>query len=1636
MASFETVFKRLCELYPDPQERGRRFERIMADVFRTDPLYRGRYSNVWLWREWPGRRSGDIGVDIVAERADGEGLAAIQVKCKDPNSTLSHAEINSFLAFTNAQFSERIIVSTTSNETKNVRALIDNQEPPVQRLSPGEIDSAPIDWDECLRNLGIENAPLHELPSRGPLPHQRDALQDIRTKFGEHDRGKLIMACGTGKTFTALRAAEEQAGRGGRVLFAAPSISLVAQALREWSRDARMPIRPFVVCSDASVGSKDGDSARGADLPIPPTTRAARLVQYASPEDGDRMTVVFTTYQSMSVIRDAQAAGMPAFDLVVCDEAHRTTGYALKGEEQSNFLLVHDSAAIRARKRLYMTATPRIYAPQAKRKAADAEAYVASMDDEETYGPEFHRLGFGRAVQGDLLCDYKVAILVVSENQITDGYSKELTDGSAVGDVGRAIGCLNGLAKVDPDGEEFADDEAPMRRAIAFSTTIKNSRSFVDLVERLQDDQAVAERGLRVSAQHVDGGGAYYPDGGGAHRYRPGGAAQRAARIRWLDDAMQAEGQCHLLSNARCLTEGIDVPALDAVLFLQPRKSQIDVVQAVGRVMRNPRNGQAKRWGYVILPIVVPAAEDPAKALDRNDEYAHVWEVLQALRSHDDRFDTEINKIEWKAAPERISVIGVGPRGGTDDGEETGADPALEAARQRVLDEWSQQARLWETAIFAKIVERCGDRLYLERWSGRVEEIARRHHERIRALVAKSGPAGDAFGAFVDALRVNLNSSIDEDDAAAMLSQHLVTQRVFDALFGSSEFVSRNPVSQAMQQMADTLGEYGLEAEIAELEPLYQSVEMRVSGIEDAESRQRIVTELYDKFFQRTYRREADRLGIVYTPIEIVDFIIRAVGDLLQSEFNSSIGDDGVHVLDPFTGTGTFMVRLIQSGKIAPDDLRRKYGAGGATPELHANEIMLLPYYIAAVNIEAAFYEAMTAAGVTEPYEPFGGIVLTDTFQSSEPGQGRIRSMLPRNSDRIERQIDLDIRVIIGNPPWSVGQKSQDDQNQNMSYPALDGKGAGNDSPIPSIFGTYVSEAAPGLKRGLYDSYVRAIRWASNRVQDSAKGGIIAYVTNSGFIDSKAFDGFRKRLASEFHEVHVYNLRGNARTSSEQRRREGGGVFEAGSRAGVAILLLVKRPGPVPATGAVIRYRDIGDYLSQEQKLERVSASTLADPEWVTIQPNEHGDWINQRSDRFLKLRSLAAMLGQPKDGPAPIFKLASRGVNTSRDAFVFSSSGDALRKRVPEMIKFYNDQVEQVAAEGEIERDPERFSWDGTLEALAQRGLRLEVQDAGFREAMYRPFFKQRLYLDRYMNNSVYQLPRIFADPEVQTPAIVIESKTDTPERTPGILAVNVPPDVKATSGAVGLANVLFPLYSYPDTHDDEQGRLGTADGIDGRVKLDHRFRRENFSEEALGAFRLRYGDGVSGDQIFAYVYGILHSPDYRERYAVDLAKMLPRIPEVASADDFLAFAEAGQALLDLHIGYEEVEPYSLREEWALGAPEGDERWRVEKMRWAGSRKEPDRSAIVVNEWLTLGGIPEAAHGYVVGPRSALEWLIDRYQVRKHKESGIVNDVNDWGLERGQPDYIPQLVKRIVTVSVETMRIVGGLPALAEAED
>ena len=1188
-------------------------------------------------------------------------------------------------------------------------------------------------------------------------------------------------------------------------------------------------------------------------------------------------------------------------------------------------------------------------------------------------------------------------------------------------DAAKIVGCLNGLAKTPGPDEAsgFSLEDQPMRRAVAFSNTIKASKIVTELVAQAQvENRAGLSDRVSVEASHVDG---------------TDGVLTRSERLAWLGG--ETPGQCRVLSNARCLTEGIDVPALDAVLFLQPRKSQIDVVQAVGRIMRKV---EGKQFGYVILPIVIPPDQEPEQALARNAAYIHVWEVLQALRSHDERFDAHVNQIDLREQrDEVIKVIGVGFE---DDGRDEKDEQSIGVTDlDTPLVQQTLDFEPWADAIYARIVENVGDRRYWDRWAKSVTGIAATHETRIRALI-DSPTAGvrAEFGKFADALRENLNDTVTDADAVSMLSQHMITRPVFEALFASHAFTQHNPVSQVMQRMVNTLEGRGLEAETAELEEFYASVRRRIEGIDTAAGRQQVIRDLYESFFRLAFPKEAKALGVVYTPVEIVDFIIRSVETLLRREFGVSLSDAGVHILDPFAGTGTFITRLLESGCIRPDDLVRKY-----TKELHANEFLLLAYYIAAVNIETTFdglhrkgiptnaAKRIVSGDLAEdlPYRSFEGIIFTDTFQLSEDGNRLPLDVFPRNSKRAKRQLNLrDIRVIISNPPWSVGQRSQNDNSQNQPYPVLDA----------AISETYAAGSTAGLKQALYDSYVRAIRWASNRLDASDDGGVVGLITNGGFIDSAVFDGFRKMVSSEFHAIYCYNLRGNQRTSGDTSRREGGKVFGQGSRAGVAILLLVKHPGP--ATGLpMIHYHDIGDYLTREEKLTVISGSNIDELEWTTIIPNRHGDWINQRSDRFLNLRPLAEVRGQ-QPGRTAIFDVSSSGLVSRRDAWVFASSDAALRVHVGKAATFFNSQIADfaqlsppssskqrlAAARTFADRDPFRFSWDQRSEYRLAACRPIEIDARGFRDAIYRPFFRQRLYMDPALNSAVGQMPRMFPDALCGTHGILVESKAVG--RESGVLAVDAIPDVKACSGATGLAGQFLPRYIF-----NEPEQVGQRSLLDAATS--DRCRRDNISDVAMAEYRARYGLDVTADHVFAYVYAVLHSPDFRERYATDLAKLLPRIPDVANSRLFHAIAEAGQNLLDLHLGYEAVHPYPLVEDVQIDVkPDDPTTYHVTKMRFAGTGRNRDRSTLIYNDHITLRGIPEGAHDYVIGPRSALAWLVDRYRVKIDKASGIVNDPNDWATEHGQPRYILDLVKRIVTVSLETVRIVRNLPPLDEA--
>ena len=1125
--SFREVLDVIASRAESASAKGRAFEALVKAFIEMDRAQSRRFDKVWTWTEYPNRNGRpDTGIDLVARERNGGELVAIQCKFYAPDFTISLEQVNKFLAaYSTTEFAGGVFVSTTAKWGRNAEdALRNREDKPVVRWGPEVFEDSSIDWRDF--NL-VRPRALSRRAKKEVREYQRLALVDTLAGFADHDRGRLIMACGSGKTFTALRIAERMVGVGGRVLFLTPSISLLSQSLREWANDSVLPLNQFAVCSDTSAGRPlyDDDDVSPFDLPLPATTDAATLAKrYRDAQRDSAMSVVFSTYQSLDAVSEAQKMGLPEFDLIVCDEAHRTTGANLAGKTESNFRRVHNNDFVAGDKRLYMTATPRIYGDAARRRARDDDRFttLASMDDVQVYGPEFHRLGFGKAIEMGILSDYKVLIFDVDLEKVGADLDDLLSDSSSelnMDNGGRMVGCWNGLRKRGATDVDFGSDLRPAMRAVAFSNSIAQSRGFAEyfpqVVEScisadIEEDGGPEDARLRCEVRHVDG---------------TQNAMTRSNCLSWLKEEAP-DGVCRILTNARCLTEGIDVPALDAIMFLYPRRSEIDVVQAVGRVMRK---SEGKRFGYIILPIARSPNSSPHDTVNQS-AYRAVWQVINAIQAHDDRFDARVNQLKLVADTEESAM---GQPGGTDIGRNSEGTDSDSQSEQVELPFVFCGTPEFRDAILSMVVDKYSNPRYWEQWADRVREIAERHEARIRALVrTPDSSVHEAFNRFIVGLRGNLNDGVSEDEAIGTLSQHLVSKPVFDALFEDYAFADRNPVSRTMQEMIDALHDCGLEKETDGLERFYRDVRIRAEGVTTAAGKQRIIAELYERFLTKALPETAKNLGIVYTPVEVVDYIIRSVEDVLNAEFNASFADAGVHVIDPFAGTGTFMTRLIQSGLIGREDLRRKY-----RDEFHANEIMLLAYYIAAVNIEAAYHDEASE----KHYEPFPNMVLTDTFQAYDTGGSIDGTLFPSNNERMEHQKHLDIRVFMGNPPWSA--------NKNRKYPSIDGR----------VKASYARRSSKVKRSALYDPYVKAIRLASDRVQDD-EGGIVAFVTNGGFIDSNAFDGFRQAVTEEFDSIYCYNLRGNQRTSGELSKREGGKIFGSGSRAGVGILILVKQP--------------------------------------------------------------------------------------------------------------------------------------------------------------------------------------------------------------------------------------------------------------------------------------------------------------------------------------------------------------------------------------------------------------------------------------------------------------------------------------------
>ena len=1555
--TFDNLISQINEVAETQRDRGTYFEYLVKAYLENEPTYQNEFTNIWLLSEVPeefGIPKADIGVDLVAEKTTGE-LVAVQAKFY--NHAIQKSNIDSFLSELGKDYYESgIIVASTDKWGKNAeKALADRSD--VIRIGLSDLRHSQIDWEQFSFDKP-DSVVIKK--KKTPRYYQREVIKSALEHFKENDRGQLVMAPGTGKTFTSLKVTEALAKESNKeqyiVLYLVPSIQLLTQTLRGWNNDTEMTMSSMAVTSDrnASRSSVKQDESnfvvKASDIGYPATTSAKKVVenyQELMTQPKKELLVVFSTYQSIDVLGKAQKNGFPEFDLIIGDEAHRTTGAKALGEEASVFTKVHSDLNVKGKKRLYQTATPKLYGMDAKKKAKDNSIVISSMDDESLYGKVFYRLGFGDAISHDILTDYKLMVLAVDETVIQKDMQKSLADpenGLNIDDVGRIIGVWNGMIKRESFSNKIFGE--PMKRAIAFSHTIKDSKRLSEQFESVVNDYFDSEDSYSVNVRHVDGGM---------------NALEKNEALDWLASDDIPENSARILSNVRFLTEGIDVPNLDAIIFLSPRKSQVDIVQAVGRIIRK---FEGKEYGYIILPIVVPAGETAETILDNNKSYDVVWQVLNALRSVDERFEATINKLELnRSKPKNIQIIGIGAAPDDPEFNTNGDGTVIEEPFKPYQTELELEWEAVEGAIYGKIVQKVGDRRYLEDWSKDVADIARRHIQGIKIILEQTPDSKTAFERFLHSLQHNINESINQEQAIEMLAQHLITLPIFDALFGEYSFVKNNPVSSAMEKIIAELSQYGFEKEQKELQPFYDSVRLRAEGIDNAQAKQKIIITLYDKFFSTGFKSTTERLGIVFTPVEVVDFIVKSVDVVLRKHFGKTLASENVHILDPFTGTGTFITRTLQylktlmdKGEITYSDLLRKY-----TQELHANEIVLLSYYIAAINIEAVFDDI----NGDEPYTPFEGIVLTDTFGSTETEDTLDDAFFGNNDKRLKRQQEKPITAIIGNPPYSIGQGSQNDNNQNISYPKLDKR----------LADTYVAKSNAGLTKGLYDSYVKAFRWASDRLKEQ---GIIGFVTNGSYLNTNSADGLRAGLYEEFNHLYIFNLRGDQRTIGEKSRQEGGKIFGSGSRTPVAISILVKDG----SDNHELHYHDIGDYLSQKDKLNIVSDfGDISAIDWQEITPDDNNDWLNQRDPNYQKYAIMAG-------GHESVFLSNAVGISTARDLWVYNFSKDQVEYNSNKLISNYKselDRLQSVASNERkslLNRNDNFVKWSVKLEDSIQKSKEIQFDKNSIIESLYRPFTKKSLYYDNDVIERPGQWYKKFGEEN-----LVIMTTGKGISRDFSALVTNVMPNLHAMD-----TGQHFMRY---DNEIDETALFQSNDNMN-----------QAFADRL----------GLSLDDTFAYVYGLLNSKEYQEKYANDLKKDLARIPIVKNKEQYV---EVGKALMDLHLNYEEVPVYDGVDVSLLDNPS----YKVTKMKFI---KKDDRSTIIYNNDITIRNIPEKAYQYMVNGRSAIEWIMDQYQVKTDKKSGITDDPNDYSNDE---KYIFNLLLRIINVSIQTVDLINSLP-------
>lgn len=1575
ISAYELIKQKLHAI-PNLRHKGSLFEKI-SKQFLQEHDSANEYESIDLWYDWELRGNEcDKGIDIVITTSNKEYIA---VQCKFHQNSISYNDISPFLTqllsgVGEVRFKKGIIISTS----KLTRAALEEIEQirstgmgiDIDEITEEDFIYSRIDWEKFDPTKTEDEVPLCD--KKKPRPHQAEAINATKEYFSDpkNARGKLIMACGTGKTYTSLKIMEALDPK--ITLFLAPSIALLSQTFREYAKEKSEPFYASIVCSDDKVGKskdEDNDDINFSELPLKPSTRLEDILSvYEKAQKENKRFIIFSTYQSALRIKEAQEVGLGGIDLIICDEAHRTVGAMYSSNERDDknaFTLCHSDENIKATKRLYMTATPKVYSESSKAKAKESDNVIYSMDDADTFGEEIYTLNFSQAIALDLLTDYKVIILAVRKENlsgVTNSVNKKISQLEAEGTkldkklinnefVCKIVGTHKGLAKQDLivlDDENKEDynlqnqyDTAPSQRAINFCKSINTSKNIKDSFETIMEcyDEELKKKSfknLKISIDHIDG------------------TMNCKERLEKLEELNQFQpNTCKVLSNARCLSEGVDVPALDSIVFFDGKSAMVDIIQAVGRVMRKAKR---KKRGYIILPIALEESE--IENLDEavnNTNFKNIWKVIKALRSHDPSL---VDEATFK---EKIKIFGSDDSNNHND-EKTLFDAIL---LQDLAD-----------AMYNVMPTKLGDRNYWENFTKKTGNIARTLNNRLKMIFDKNP---EFFHGFLDSLRENIHQNIREDEALDMITSHIITKPIFDALFGDN---IKNPIAKALDKMVEKLSTLGLEGETKDLKNLYESVKTEALHAKSQKSQQELIKNLYNTFFKEAFKKQSEKLGIVYTPIEVVDFILRATNGILKKHFNTDFNDKNITIFDPFTGTGSFIARLLskENALISDEALKEKF-----QKNLFAFDIVLLSYYIALINITQA------AQNRDSSLKNFKNIALTDSLdyleEKTNKGVLPLYEDLKENKDIKDTLADQNIRVIIGNPPYSAGAKSENDNNQNLSHPKLEKR-------VYEKYGKNFTSKNVG--QTTRDTLIQSICMASELLKDK---GVLGFVVNGSFIDSKSADGFRKSVAKEFSHLYVLNLRGNARTSGEERKKQGDGIFDSGSRATIAIVFFVK---DASVTNNTIHYYEVENYLKREAKLNLLASFENLDlVPFKEITPNDKGDWINQRNDDFDKLIPL-------KRDPKlkifdTIFDLNSNGVATNRDPWVYNFSPNILTQSVQTCIDTYNADLKRFNArfreafkqrtkgvkssdlykqlnDREITTDKTKISWtDGLKNKLIKNKNLQESSEKRVRLAMYRPFNKQWLYWDKDWIHRQGEFSKIFPDKSAQNVVI------NTTIRNFSALVS----DAITDSHFIGDTNA-YPLYYYDD--------LGN--------------RHYAISGYALNLFRRHYKDNsIVEEEIFYYIYAIFHHKGYLEKYKNSLAKEAPRI---ALSDDFKKLSMLGKELGELHLNYESGEMHDSVKYTTLMNAEIEGYYDVEKMTKKGD-------CILYNQNIAITKIPQKAFEYVVNGKSAIDWVIERYQKTMDKESLIENNPNDYAGGK----YVFELLCRVIKLSVKSVDLI-----------